>query len=695
MILQTTFQFLACAWLLFTAPMADPVEGSLFQIEFRDGTVITSEFADAKLMWTNVSDVGQMTVQPIDVARIDSLTLADQPASSQLAEILKLIGQLDSDNFYDREQAEQQLRKNGRRFRSLIAKYKTLKTTDGNYRLKRLLSSIRVSPNQKSNISLDVLTLKDGTRLSGDAGKGILQFKMADKPLDVPRNRISKITRANKNLATRPQTRQHVETKLFHDHAAFMKNRKLKLIDFENKSDGTPLRNIDKNTSFDFVDDGLVLGTEYPMGCVGISGFEVKGGDKPVGSNSVCVYKSKIRKVTRYKGVMEVTFCQPGKLNVAHGVKDFGVFLSRINHSRDVVVEAYDSMDRLIGVCESNDEPCTFCGISSTTPIARIRILSNPWVMDARQKLFETLKQSDKEADVELMSNATFRGYFSNVDEDFAADNMMFSTPVPIDSIRKDRHFFGKNGDMVVANWVRVFNKDRIEFGSPNVKLMQVGLQRANTVALKAAPKKTVQQRRNETTWMAMLRDNSVLQWEPSSFLKSTTLDRDLSRDDVIAVWPSKKKPQLPLSGDFDHGDNVLVYPGSRVSTSAVNYDKDGFRWADAKIRQEDLHAENDQKFNQRTFDLPDPAFPAKKDYGWDTTKMDQYETPTIWFQKPTSLLANQGAIKLDSGEVLVFGPDSFAELKSLDRNDVVLSFQGKEVNIPLARVISIVPPQN
>jgi len=653
-------------------------EDRKFQLLYRDGNILTSQFAGTTLMWTDVSELGQMSKKPIEVSKIKTLSLTMLPASSQLAEILKLINQLDSDDFFVRDEAEQTLRKVGSRFRSMMERNKKLKTSDGTYRLKRVLSSLRSKSRGKTEFALDVLELEDGTRLTGDAGTEGLEFIFpGNKKAIVERKAVNRISRANDRLVTRKDSLKSIETKLFHNHAEFMKTPGLRLVDFENKPDGTPLRSLDKNISEAFVNHGVVLGTEFPMGCVGISGYEIKGGDRPVGGNSVCVYQSKTRTVKRFKGVMEITFCQPGKQNIPHGVTSVGMFLSRVNHSRDMLVEAYDSMDRLIGVCESNDEPCTFCGISSTVPIARVRVLSNPWLLELRRQDAPKEKRA-----------------LQKVDTDYAVDSIMFSNPVPVDSRRKDRHFLGKNGDMVAANWVRIFDQDRIELGARNVQLMSVALADANTIVLKPMTK-SLRNRKSNKLWMAMLKDNSVVSWNPASLLRSSTLGETIPQEDVVAIWPAYKKPQLPLAGDLADGGNALVYPGCRVIVPKVEYDAKGFRWTGGDVRTEDLHEENEEKVDQQSDDVPDNVAPRKTDYGFNIADLPEYETPTIWFRKPTSVLAGQGIIRLDGDELLVYGPGAFFQLKSIDEKQIVLTFRDKDLTLSIKKMVSIVPPQD
>ncbi|QEG20820.1 hypothetical protein [Mariniblastus fucicola] len=703
MIFRTIVGIIASACVLLAPVKTEPQESKAFQLEYRDGTILTSNFADSKLGWTNVSELGQMTKQLIDVSRIESLTLTMEPASEQLAQTLKLINDLDSDDFFAREEAEKQLTKNGKRFRSLIERNSTLTTPDGIYRLGRILSSLKSGSQKQTGFALDILTLTDGTKLTGDAGSNDLQFITRGETVSVPRKRLAQITAGVADLKTRPRTRPVIETKLYHDHASFMENRNLKLVDFENKPDGTPLQSLDKNITGHFVPFGLKLGTEFPMGCVGVSGYNIKGGDKPVGGNSVCVYPSKTRSVKRFQGVMEITFCQPGKGSVPHGVNSFGLFLSRVNHSRDMLLQAYDSKGRLIGVCESNDEPCTFCGISSSVPIAKLRVLSNPWVLDSRRRLVKEKeaaysKIADSDA-VKVEKDAMKRQLDKarsnlKVDKDYAVDSIMYSAPVPVDSGRTDRHFLGRNGDVVPATAVRMFGPDRIEISARNVRQLTVSLDVANTVALKPVPKPLPKRLKNDSNWMAMLRDNSIVQWTPGTKLRSKTLQQELTRQDVVAIWPAGRPPRLPLAGDFERGNNVLVYPGCRVTTPEVVFDEKGFRWSDGDVLTEPLHEPGETKVDQRSDDFADSVAPRKSEFTFDASKLDEFELPTIWFAKPSGMIASEGCLRLDGGEMIVYSKGGLFELTSINAREATVTFGGNEVSIPTSRIISVVPPQ-
>ena len=645
-----------------------------FEIELRDGTVVTRQFQKPSLTWTDVSKQGEMSKQQIELSRIKSVKFSLEPASEQLARVLKLLAQLDSDDFHLRENAETELADAGVRFRNVLEQNRDLKTLDGTFRLKRVLKSMK-SSKKDSAFTLDVLTLQDGTELSGDAGNGSYKIISSDGQVEeIPRSRIAAIIRAKPLAKTRPEQAASVETTLFHNHAKFMQNRELIMVDFDFEPDGAALDSNDKDVNDTFVDWGLTLGTEVDRATVGISGYEIESGDRPVGGNSICVQPEAQSK--RFRGVMEISFCQPGTGSVPHGVYEVGMFVSRVNHSRDILVEAWDSMGRLIGVCESSDEPCTFCGISSSVPIAKVRVLSNPWMLELRKLNAEVGKRA-----------------LQKVDTDYAVDSILFSTPVPIDSPRTDVHYFGKNGDMVTTNSLKVV-KDR-EFLVKPAKLpsMTTTLSKTNTIVFTPIPKPFAS-RKYEGRWFAMLKDNSVLQWSPEKLLFSETLGSEIDPADVLAIWPANQALRLPLADDFKSGDNVLVYPGCRVGTPKVKINANGFAWDSQNVLTQKLYEEDEFKVDRRSNDESDAVEPRAKIYAWDISELPAYEIPSIWFSKPSLMLAGQGAVKLKSGEILVYGNGATFKLLSVGPQEVKLSVGDRELSLPMSSVNAIVATQ-
>ena len=656
-----------------------------FQFQFRDGTVISASFVDSQLPWTSVSGIGDMSKQSLLVSKIKSLQLAAEPASSQLADVLELVAQLDSDEYFVREDAEQALKKRGRRYFSVINQVNSLKTEDARYRLRRVLSSLRTR-SSNDRFELDELGLVDGSKLSGDIGESPIKIMYCESELSLDRDQLSSIVRAHEATASRPDDSFVIQTKLYHDHASFMASGKCKLIDFEKSPGGVKLESDSKaDVGSMFADFGLLLGTDYPQGRVRISGYAMESGDKPVGENSICVYQTPLvgSRVKKFTGVLEVRFCMPGKAWVPHGVNQFGVFLSRVNHSRDIIVQAWDANDRLIGICESTNEPVPFFGIQSNTPIAKVRILSNPWLKELREVAQKRRKPNSTEPEIP-----------DKVDFDFAADSMMFSTPVPVDSVDRRKHFAGRNGDFVPATWVKLLAAGRIEFDAPNLKLVASDLTRASSVALKKKPTFLPKRLNTDTTWMAQLQDNSIFKWDPRKPFYSERLKRQIDRTEIVGIWPSGRPPQLPLAGDFDAGTDVLVFPGCRLATSNLSVDAKGYRWNDGVVLEEDLHASNEYKVDARDDDYSDDVAPAKTEYDFDFAVIPEFETPTIWFESPSSISSKHGILKCVGGEQFVYGKNSTFQITRIDSRNIILSESGKQqITVPVSDIVAIVPP--
>lgn len=630
-----------------------------FQLEFRDGTLITAAIEDAPLVWKTVSQSGQIANESIKFSDVRSLSLTTEPASEPMAMILKLVQQLDDDSFSIREAAERELRKTGRRFRSVINQAQQPATLDGRYRLNRIINLIRSGTKEKL-IELDRLTLKSGRVLNGDAGQLEINCSYLGSELSIGRQQMLSLQQPVPVAQTRPAGDiQPVRVELFHDLVSFQKSGKHKLLDFEKNGKGIPLSR-QENISDSYTGDGIRFGTNFPKGFVGESGYPFNFKDQPPGDNSVCVYKS-FAGTQRFLGVMEFTFCAPGKPSIDHGVYEFGCFIATVKRSRDILLEAFDAQGRLLGVCESSNGLCTFCGIKSNVPIAKLTIRSNPWMTELRNR----------------------------VDQDYAVDNVYFSSPVPIDSSFEKRHFRASNGDYISTSYSRFVGENKLEFNSRHLAMLSVDPVEASSIGIQIPQPK----RRPREDWMMLRSDNSTLRWSPQRPFFSTTLQQQVDLKDIVAIWPEKKAMHYPVAGDFTGGKNVLVFPGCRVATNGLVVDKNGYRTKNETVLQESL-GESTSKATDGTPLPDDDVVPKNIDYSFDTANQKQFEIPTIWFREPSPISASQGFVRTSTGEILIFGPDSKMQLKSIGSSNFVLAQDGKQLTLPTASVQSIYPPQ-
>ena len=634
----------------------------LIQLKFRDGTIITAKLEDQPLIWKTVARSGKITESRINFSDIESLSLTKEPASEAMSAVLKLVKQLDSPIFSQRESAESELRKSGKGFREVFLQADRLATPDGRFRMTRVLNATRTRSSKRNSqlFALDRLTLISGKVLEGDAGKLELNCDYLEKQVSVNRSMLQSIARPSPTKTTRPiDGDKPILVSLFHDQASFSKSGQHRLLEFENNGDGVPLSE-HEDISESYTNFGILLGTEFPRGFVGESGYDFAFKDNPTGDNSVCVYKSRAG-TQRFQGLMEFTFCEPGKKSISNGVHEFGCFIASVKHSRDILLEAYDAQGRLLGVCESTSEKCSFCGIKSSIPIARLTIRSNPWMLELRKR----------------------------VDMDFAVDNVYFSKPVPIDSTAVTRHFCGTNGDFIPLSSIRILDDEQIEVRARQLPLLTIDPATANCLRLQT----TSRAKPRRSGWMLLRSDNSTLHWDPSNFLYSSTLKKQIDVDDIVAMWPANRTMHFPVAGDFEHGENLLVFPGCRIASNKIELSDKGIRWKTEKVLQEAL-GEDKVKTLEGKLLPPDNVVPDGTDLKFDDTSRKKFETPTVWLKRPTSITANQGFINTTTGETLVYGDESRMQLKSVSRSGITLSQDGEDIEIPIRDVVSFYPPQ-
>ena len=87
--------------------LCTPVSADEFQISLNSGSVITVSSSGQKIVWTDVLEDGRMTTRNVDLADVKRLSLTGSPASEQVAEIRRCLKLLSSDDYHEREYAEE------------------------------------------------------------------------------------------------------------------------------------------------------------------------------------------------------------------------------------------------------------------------------------------------------------------------------------------------------------------------------------------------------------------------------------------------------------------------------------------------------------------------------------------------------------------------------------------------------------
>jgi len=631
-----------------------------FQVNLKSGSILTVEVNEKSLAWTDVLPDGRLQKRNISLAEIKQLTLSDSPASKQVSEIRKYLVQLESPEYHLRETAEKALANAALSgpFLSLLQAQSEHSNLEVKHRINRVLDILRDTEVESRN-EFDVLTLADGSRLEGDAGELNLSGTYRGQPLKLNRRDLSLLQLPTKQAINQIEN-SAVAVRMFHQHEKEFYQPHQTLVDFEKSPNGDELaRNFDVSETF--VPLGLRLASEKE-GFVGISGYGFKF-PLPPANNSVCVFETVGSYAKRFKGVMEIRFCLPGQPSVAAGVHEFGVFVARVNNSRDFIAEAYNAQGQILATVESSDMGCVFFGIKSNEPITFIKILPNPYLFRVTRK----------------------------VDEDFAIDHVCFSPPIPISGISSppEKQLLLNNGDLLNSDSMTIGdNGFRLQMKSFEAEI-QIPTEEVREVrfgnAVATQPAKPAQRQ-----WLAMLPDRSVIAVEPGKTFTGTQFpELKLPPDRITALWMSVNNVRFPAAEDFEtveNTNNVVVFPTARLLAAAVRFDDSGYHWDDAKKIEQELNLSGKPP-------VENGGDPTPKIVAVDYQKTPVEDIPTLWNQPPKQRAASSGLIRLTDGQQLVLSPsakESEFELVKLSADGVTIGFAGGTKKIPLDEILSI-----
>ena len=631
--------------------------GAEFQISLLGGSVITVKVDQASFRWTNVLANGEMTEEQVEFSEIEQLALSDSPASEQVAEVRRLLSLLESPDYLERQMAEEQLSDSeiAGTFQSIIKAQSEHPNYEVRYRVGRILDKLESGDADGTRSEFDQLILKDGTRKKGDAGDFKLNCRYRNLNLSFARKDLNLIS-VPVSLAAVESDNALVQVKMFHDHAGNFFQPGQTTIEFETAPNGVELaRNTDVSETF--TPFGLRLGTEQ-VGYVGISGYGFKF-SLPPKSNSICVFETlgTYNKPKRFKGVMEMSFCLPNRKSVPAGVNEFGLFMARVLHSRDFIMEAYNAAGQILATVESTDQACVFAGVKSNELIARVRVLSNPYLF-----------RLDR-----------------NIDEDYAVDNICFSQPVPIKTSRGEGKAILRlrNGDLIQGNAISIVDPDSISIEMSDGDPITVALFEIESVRFNVAQSDGDNQ---DNQWMAMLNDRSTLIVEPGKTFASTMFPHLKFRpEELLGFWSSRNSARFPEATDFASGKQVMVFPTCRIATDQVEFLNTGYRWKKSAKKIEQPLNTRDEK------DDEDPT-PDINSVDYETSWPEN--VPTIWTNPPKTPRAGTGRLELVDGQQLTLGINSGFSMEKLDKRTATVSIAGRKTKIPIEQIISIEFPK-
>ena len=520
--------FLRTLIVLMLATLVHSEAAAELTVHFRSGTSLTGEIGQQSVAWTSVAPNGAVSQFNYETSQIKSLSLAKTESSAQMIRVRQLLHRLNDPDYQVRESSEQQLKAIGGQFRSVVETFLNDPSFEVRYRVKRLMSdsSFKSSPTVKRET--DRITLDDGTTLEGEATDFSLSLDAYGKTIQLNRQNVLRISRAQTQPVPKNEIasdREPVAVELFHQYEGFNSPEQTEFR-FDTQLDGKPF-GLRTNLDEYFKDDGLLF-KNAGNGFVGISSYDFKFDPLPVGGRSVGLYGA--RRGNDLRGIMEITFCEPGNPLVSAGVYEFGTFIAKVSFRRDIILEAYGADGQLLATVEGTDQKCVFAGVKSNQLITKIRILSNPYLKKIERK----------------------------IDDDFTIDTLRMSKPIVTDvqQSKGQQEVVLKNGD--VLEWASMqvtkdaelrmmvgsLSDQTIEFLLPIGDMRRVSFGRS----IKAS-----------TAWQAMLDDGSRVNMLPGKTFESKFFGFSVSPSDLVGCWPAASAPRFPVQGDITKASNITA----------------------------------------------------------------------------------------------------------------------------------------
>lgn len=631
-----------------------------FKISLQTGTVITVDVKTPTIKWTRVSDSGESSEETIAIADLKRVILSESPVGKKVETIRQLIANLADDSYQKRENAEEKLSEpeTAGQFMEMLQANLDHPKFEVRYRIQRILQKLEDQDSTVRENQFDKLFFNNGTTAEGDLGNLSLDLLYRGRPLILQREQIAMISTPS-DIPALDSNDKKIDVQIFHKPLNIFYRVDQTIINFEKSPNGEELRR-PADVSQTFIPVGLKLGTEQ-KGFIGISGYGFKfGPEKRASGNSICVYETVGTYSKRFKGIMEISFCLPNQGSSPAGVMEFGMQMARVNHSRDFIVEAYNADNQLLASVESSDEPCVFSGIKSTQPIAKIRILSNPYLFRIDRA----------------------------IDEDYAVDSICFSKPVPINSLapQDQPSVTLNNGDLLKTNKIKLSGPAAISINPVGEQNFKIEFDEIRSINFNHSFQKDPQSftrlrpKRVLDSWTAMISDGTILFIEPGIPMTSTLFPKvRLELEMLTGMWLTRNPSRFPMKSDFEKGKNVIVFPTCRIIPELVSFVDYGFLW-DKRAEKviQDLKIEGDEK------DQDDPT-PNMDRITYETASAES--SPTVWLKPPRSIKASQGRIILADGQQLALNGNLKFQLVNIQEDTITISIGKETATIPLDQI--------
>ncbi len=500
-------------------------------VEFRDGTLLNAQFADAMIPWMTITGEGKIQPQPRLLSETKSLNLVIDPATNQVARIRTLISKLGSRVFRDRESARDELAQTGSVYRQLIEKALNSSDPEVRWRVKEVLAGL--DKNVKTVVAeYDRMNLGDGIEISGDVGQWDMRMLYRGNTVKLDRSKVLSI-REGVLQKVAGEVAITSEFKTIEEYPQGALPPELVMVDFDYGPNGEEVQ-LNRSVYKDFVDSGCLFETSYDDSFIAIQAYPIEGRSGNMAAAN---------EEPTYQGTTTIRFCMPGNENLPAGVHEVSLYVSWVSPGT-TYLRAYGANGKLLGQDVTDNEGTDFLGFRSSTPIAYVQI--EPTLGDGG-------------------------------DLDYAFDDVTFDHPAPLFEAGdpKVNSVVLKNGErlqsQVLSTQDGTMSLVGLSFGLPQLRVpldevavivpKRIAAATDDTLVVKADKRPFVQ-----------LRDGSILRPEISDdrISLSVASTTPVSLDQVVGLWGATTRVVVPPTKEWKDTKAFVMHGTEPIKLSAV-----------------------------------------------------------------------------------------------------------------------------
>jgi hypothetical protein len=331
-------------------------------VELRDGSVLRLQVVDESWKVAVVRAEGKIMEANVRLAEIEQMTFTPERVFEKKKAMLETMLKLGSEEFDEREKAQEELIKMGSAIRPdlelLKDRFSDLETRT---RLGNILDKLPMEKETAAAASFPFDVFQGKETLWGDAGDNGINVKLDGKTVHLARKDLAGVS------AKAPETSlMQVGGGAFRQLGADDYPKGCIEEGFETAPDGRKLK-VGENVEKVFIKKGFTLATSFKNSFVSVNDFEVKG--KTHGLS--CATHQPL-----FHGEITITFCKPGNENIPAAVHYFGTWIAYVEIN-GTALHAYDMQGKEIGKVAVRKREHDFLGFYSPVPIHSVRVVPN------------------------------------------------------------------------------------------------------------------------------------------------------------------------------------------------------------------------------------------------------------------------------------------------------------------------------